>query len=409
MHWTTLAAGIPTGAAPTGPATTTDWILLAFYLGLAIGVSFLCSMLEAGILSLTKGYIASLVAAGSKAGKRLEKMKEEVDRPLAAILTLNTVAHTVGAAGAGAQILKIFGNAWVAVGSAVVTLLILVFSEIIPKSIGAAKAQQLSGFTAIGIQVMIWITLPLLIPLGWIAKLFGGEHKPRLSRAEVQSIAEMGLSDGALNRNESKTISNLLKLSQVLTEDVMTPRPVVQALQQDRRVSDVMTAFPKFRFARMPVYSDTIDHVTGVVLRHRILRAAADGRGGEPLSSLADPVGTVTEDLPVGEVLNRLIKERSHLFMVADRFGGTAGVVTLEDCIETLLGVEILDETDTVADMRQLARRRVEKLRKDQEHQEASARGQDKKSGEADTPSALDVATKLQASDAAADVRPGED
>ena len=397
MHWTTLAAGIPTGAAPTGPATSTDWFLLFFYLGLAIGVSFLCSMLEAGILSISKGYIASLVSAGSKSGERLAKMKDEVDRPLAAILTLNTVAHTVGAAGAGAQILKIFGNAWVAAGSAIVTLLILVFSEIIPKSIGAAKANQLAGFTALGIQVMIWITLPLLIPLGWIAKLFGGEHKPRLSRAEVESIAEMGLSDGALNREESKRIRNLLRLGNVLVEDVMTPRPVVFGLQQDLTVEAVMAQYPKLRFARMPIYSETIDQITGLALRHRIMRAAAEGRGGEALSGIAEPVAYVDEDTPVGEVLNRCIKERAHLFVVHDKFGGTAGVVTLEDCIETLLGVEIVDETDTVADMRQLTRRRVKELREQKEHQVSEE-------GSGGKGSAAQAAVDVQARQAMGDV-----
>lgn len=365
-HLMTLAAG-GFSADPNvvlGEASTFDWIMLGVYLALAVGVSFLCSLLEAGLLSISAGYVGSLEAEGSKTGKRLAAFKQSIDRPLAAILTLNTVAHTVGAAGVGAQSLKIFGNEWVAATSAVVTLLILVFSEIIPKSLGAANAQKLAPFTATTVQLMIWLTIWLVVPLQWISGLFGGGHKEALSRAEVASMAEIGLADGALEAGESRVIRNLMGLSEVLVDDVMTPRPVAFALPEGLTVGEAVEKHSPMKFSRIPIYRENLDHCTGVVTRASILHAHAEGRLEETISALATPAPRVVHDMDVSKLLRTLIEEHQHLALVTDEFGSIDGLVTLEDCLETLLGVEIVDETDGHPDMRELARELNRKRKK---------------------------------------------
>ncbi len=361
-----LAAVVPSGAGDTDAvATTTDWVLLFLYLALALGVSFLCSLLEAGILSVPQSHVELLAKEGKASGKRLKRMKANIDRPLAAILTLNTIAHTVGAAGVGAQILVIFGSGSVAIGSAIVTLLILVFSEIIPKSLGAAHAKGLAPLNSLLIQIMIWGTLPLLIPLQWISGFFGGGHNVAVTRDEVAITADLGLSAGVLDHGESRVIRNLLRLSQVRVHDIMTPRPVMFTLPQDQTVAQVMDRHGRLRFSRIPIHAGDNDRITGFVTRHKILTAHGLDQHDLPLSALADSLEAVPEDMNVAELLNRMVKQQEHLLLVKDEFDGTAGVVTLEDCIETLLGVEIVDETDTVEDMRQTARALNERRREE--------------------------------------------
>ena len=360
----TLAAVVPTGSgADLGDPTTFDYTMLGVYLFLAVGVSFLCSLLEAGLLSISAGYVGSLEAEGSKTGKRLAAMKASIDRPLAAILTLNTVAHTVGAAGVGAQSLKIFGSQWVAVTSAIITLIILVFSEIIPKSLGAANAQKLAPFTATTVQLMIWLTIWLVIPLQYISGFFGGGHKEALSRAEVASMAEIGLADGTLEAGESRVIRNLIGLSEVLVDDVMTPRTVAFALPEELTVRGAVEDHGPMAFSRIPVFRENLDHCTGIVTRTGILQAHAEGRLDQPLSELASPVPRVSHGLDVSKLLRTLIEENQHLALVTDEFGSTDGLITLEDCLETLLGVEIVDETDGHEDMREKARELMKKRR----------------------------------------------
>ncbi|MEM9883797.1 MAG: hemolysin family protein [Planctomycetota bacterium] len=360
---TLLAAGPIAAGAPARDATAGDWVMLGVYLTLAIGVSFLCSMLEAGLLSVPASHVEVMARENRRGGARLRAMKRQIDRPLAAILTLNTVAHTVGAAGTGAQILVIFGNRWVALGSAVVTLLILVFSEIIPKSFGAAHAKRLAGFTAYAVQGLIWITLPLLIPLQWVSRWFGGGHGATLTRDEIAVTAELGHSAGILKPQESRVIRNLLRLGSITVEDVMTPRPVVLMLQRDRTVAEVFDEHGRLRFSRIPVYGKDRDDVTGHVTRFALHQARHEGHGDAPLLDLAQPLGDALEADTVADTLDRLIRDQQHLLRVRDEFGGTAGLVTLEDCVETLLGVEIVDETDTAEDMREAARRLLERRR----------------------------------------------
>ena len=359
-----ILLAIPTSMdSPSRDATVTDWWLLVIYLALALGVSFLCSLLEAGILSLPRSYVRLMAEQGRVGGKRLTLMKENIDRPLAAILTLNTIAHTIGAAGVGAQILVIFGSAAVAIGSAVVTLLILVFSEIIPKSLGAAHAKRLAGFTALTIHGMILLTLPLVIPLQWLSNRLRGKGEMAVTRDEVMFTAELGRLAGQIDASESRVIRNLLGMRRVPVEDIMTPRTVMFMLHRDRAVEDVIAAFPRLRFSRIPIYAEDTDHVVGQVTRFQINTAYYAGQGGTTIGELANPLGRIHEDRSVARTMEQMVEQQQHMLLVVDDFDAPVGLVTQEDCIETLLGVEIVDETDTVEDMREAARRLMSRRR----------------------------------------------
>jgi CBS domain containing-hemolysin-like protein len=352
----TLAAVAPAASdAVSRDATQWDWVLLGVYLALAIGVSFLCSMLEAGLLSLPQSHVELMAREGRRGGKRLKRMKQNIDRPLAAILTLNTVAHTIGAAGVGAQILIIFGNGAVAIGSVIVTLLILVFSEIIPKSIGAAKARSLAPFTALAIQVMIWVTYLLLIPLQWISSKLGGGHVNAMTREEVAVTAELGHTAGVIGQDEVGVIRNILGLRKIPVSQIMTPRPVVFALPAGQTVQQVLDEHQPLPYTRMPVIEQDKDHVLGYVTRPALLQARHEGQTQATMADLQKPLGEIDDSLTVMETFNQLVRSRRHLLRVVDKFGGTAGVVSLEDCIETILGKEIVDETDTAPDLRAVA------------------------------------------------------
>ncbi|MEM1330952.1 MAG: CNNM domain-containing protein [Planctomycetota bacterium] len=333
--------------------------LLIFYAVIAVGVSFLCSLLEAGILSLSRSYVESLAAKGSKSGRRLKAMKESIDRPLAAILTLNTVAHTVGAAGVGAQAAVVFGSAAVGIASAVMTLLVLVFSEIIPKTLGAIHAKPLAPFTAFTTQALIILCLPIVIPLEWLNKLIGrpGEGES-VSRAELLATIRLGGTSGALADREYRVATNLISMASVKLGEVMTPRTVVFALDGSITVGDVMNEHHPVRFARVPIYDESIDKVIGYATRFALNNAMLANERGKPLSELAEPMIVLPEAGTVSDALEELIHKQQHIALLVDEYGGTAGIVTLEDLIETLLGTEIIDETDLVADMRELAKQR---------------------------------------------------
>ena len=329
--------------------------MLLFYLLLALGVSFLCSMTESGLLSLSRSRVAALVKSGRRSGRLLEGMKENVDRPLAGILTLNTIAHTVGAAGVGAQSLIVFGDAWVAASSAVLTLLILVFSEIIPKTIGVVYAGPLAPFTAYTVTGMIWLTYPLVVAFQALSGAISRGREDRMTREEFALIAELGQTEGAIFEQEYRVIHNLLRLRKVRVHEIMTPRTVAFMLQKDETVADVLAAHRPLRFARIPLYDADKDDPLGFVYRPELYEADDAGRGGERLETLMKPVHAVPETVTVSDVLHQFVDRGEQLFIVVDEHGGTAGLVTLEDAIETLLGAEIVDERDSVADMRQLA------------------------------------------------------
>lgn len=341
----------------TGRAENLGRMLL--YAGAALVFSFLCSVAEAVLLSVSPAYLASRAQGGSRAARLLEKVKTDIDRSLAGILTLNTIAHTVGAGGAGAEAAIYFGDQYVGVAMVVLTLLILFVSEIVPKTLGAVYWRQLAEPTAWFIQILVWGLYPLI----WLSEkltrlITGGREIHAPSREEIAAMAEISEDHGQLDARESRILRNLFRFSELRVEDIMTPQTVVLALPQHLAVSEVMKLHPDLPFSRIPIYGDNRDDVTGFVLKTEILLAELQGHGEDPLEDLARDVRAVSENASLEHAMDELLENRVHLLVVFDEYGGLAGVVTLEDVVETLIGIEIVDEADKIDDMRQLARRK---------------------------------------------------
>ena len=333
--------------------------LLIVYAVVAIAISFLCSLLEACLLSLPRSFVEAMAERGSRAGYRLRAMKKNIDRPLAAILTLNTVAHTAGAAGVGAQAAVVFGSAAVGIAGAVMTLLILVLSEIIPKTLGAVHAKALAPAAAVIIRAMIFLCLPLIWVLEWVnRRLKPHGHEERLSRHELISTLRMGHASGAMRPREYTIASNLIALSSIPLAGVLTPRTVVFSLPHDLTVGEAIRRHPAIRFARIPVYAGPTDHVVGYVPRFAIHAAHSDGNDSTTLADLIKPIPVLPDLATVGQTLDTFVRDKLHIALVVNEHGSMAGIVSLEDLLETLLGEEIIDENDPAADMRELARRR---------------------------------------------------
>ena len=331
-------------------------ILLTFYLLLAICVSFLCSLLESVILSVTPAYIAVKSKEPGKTGLRLANLKSQIDRPLAAILTLNTIAHTLGAAGVGAQVAALYGNSYVAIASGLLTFIILVFSEIIPKTLGAVYWKKLAPFAALTISILIKISYPFVILSEKISSLLGGSNLQKVTREEMIMTAEIGADEGTLKRKESLIIRNLLMLDKIEVTDIMTPRSVVFGLEKNVTVGEVFKGQKTIRFSRIPVFNETMDNIEGFLLRYKLMEAYSQDLDSLTLDKFMKPVHTVPENASVSSCLDQFIKRKEHMFIVIDEYGVTSGIITLEDAVETLLGVEIVDEFDSVEDMRKYAR-----------------------------------------------------
>ncbi len=329
--------------------------LLFIYLFLAVFISFMCSLLEAVILSITPSFINTEVNNGKKYAKILKKLKEEIDRPLAAILTLNTIAHTVGAAGVGSEVNKIYGDELVAVASGVLTFVILIFSEIIPKTLGAGNWKSFAPFTAYCIRFMILILYPIVSLTEIISDLVGGKRKNNFTREEMIATAEIGVGHGALRKKESNIIKNLLMLDNIYVSDIMTPRSVVMVLPLEMTVEEIIETHKPIRYSRIPVFKGNMDNIEGVVHRYQILEASSNDQDKLTLRELITGLHSVPEDISVSACLDQLIHRNDHIFLVVDKYGSTSGIVTLEDAIETLLGVEIVDEFDSVTDLRAYA------------------------------------------------------
>ncbi|MEM8486063.1 MAG: hemolysin family protein [Bacteroidota bacterium] len=331
--------------------------LLLFYVGLAIGVSFLCSIMEAVILSVTPSYVAALEKDGNPVGTTLREMKAKIDRPLATILSWNTVANTMGAAGAGAQAAIVFESISVGVFSAILTLLILVFSEIIPKTLGALHWRILAPFVVKILKPAMFISMPLILLSDGITHLLTRNRvKATISREEFTALAEMGQKEGVFEENESRILKNLFRFASILVKDIMTPRIVVYALPVDKTIDEVVAEGKDFRFSRIVVYRENRDQVIGYVLKDQILLKAAQGKGNQPLENLMREITVVPDTMPLSALFERLTGRLDHIAMVVDEYGGFAGIVTMEDIVETLLGMEIVDEADAVTDMQELAR-----------------------------------------------------
>ena len=341
--------------------------LLISYFFLALGVSFVCSLLEAVILSVTHSHIGTLVKKTPKKGKMLQALKDDINRPLAAILTLNTIANTVGAAGMGAQALNVYGSNAVAIASAVLTFSILIFSEILPKTLGAYFCRSLAIPSAYIIRFLMVIAFPFV----WLSNSLSNSintNEDKVSREEITAMAEMGEDEGSIDEHESDIIENLFRLKEIQIEDILTPRSVIYAFEDNKTVGNIMDSSEDIIFSRIPVFRENIDNIIGMVYKDTVLETMADDYFEKTMADIVEPVDSVYETESVESVLNKFTRNRSHMFIVKDEFGGTTGIVTLEDCIETLLGVEIMDESDEVADMRKLAKDQQRQKKRSQDN-----------------------------------------
>ncbi len=335
-----------------------DAFLLLLYVVLALFFSFLCSVAEATLLSITPSYIAGLRDTNPKKAEQLRRLKEDnIDQSLAAILTVNTIAHTVGAIGAGSKATAVFGSAWFGVFSVVMTLLILFLSEIVPKTLGAVYWRQLAGMTGFFVNLLIKSMYPLIVISEKLTKLIsGGKKLHDFSRDEFVAMAGIGREQGMINDRESKIIRNLFLFKSVEASTVMTPRIVVSALQKDLTVEQALSDPAKALFSRLPIYSNDMDSVVGFVLREDLLVAKSLGQGQRQLTEFRRDIVAVIASTPLSRLMETLLEQRQHIALVVGEYGETKGLVTLEDVVETLLGIEILDEGDKVDDMQKLAR-----------------------------------------------------
>ncbi len=339
-----------------------DIVMLIAYVLLALLFSFLCSIAEAVLLSITPSYIEEQKEKNPKRAALLKRLKQDnVDRSLAAILTLNTIAHTVGAIGAGAKATVVFGSAWFGVFSAAMTLMILFLSEIVPKTIGAIYWPKLVGATVVFVRTLIVI----LFPIVWISEkmtkfISRGKNLHIFSRDEFVAMAKVGEQSGQIDDNEARIIKNLFRFGSLNVTDIMTPRTVIAALSEDTLVADASEYVAKIPFSRIPIYKKDIDDITGFVLRDDVLLRDNQERGSEALKTLRREILIVPESVALTGLLENFLKGRQHIAIVVDEYGGTIGLVTLEDLVETLMGLEIVDEMDTVVDMRVLARKKWE-------------------------------------------------
>ena len=332
--------------------------LLILFLFLAIGVSFLCSILEAVLLSVSDSFIAMMAESDNPVAEPLRGLKDDIDRPLAAILSLNTIAHTVGAAGVGAQAQLIWGEASLTIVSAVLTLLILLLSEIIPKTLGARYWRKLIYPSVKTLQVLV----VLLAPLVWLCLKFtramgDSAHSVSFSREEFAAMASRGAEEGVLEEDEATAFKNLILFESLTAHDVMTPRTVVFSLAGDMNVFDAVEASSRKHFSRMPIYGEHNEDILGYVLKIDLFLAAARDEEDKCVIDLKRDILTISETLPLKEVFSRMMDRQEHICMLVDEYGGFSGLVSMEDIVETLLGQEIMDEVDTTKDMQILARR----------------------------------------------------
>ena len=336
---------------------------LIVYFFTALVVSFICSLLESVLLSVSHAHIAVLIKEGKSRGRIMASLKENINRPLSAILTINTIANTVGAAGVGAQTYSVFGSGWVALSSFILTLSILFFSEIIPKTLGANYTKSLVGLTAYVTRGLIFVVFPMVIVGEKISKSFnkGDSDKSKASREELIAMAELSEDEGAIDSQEGDIIENLMKLDNISAEEVMTPRSVMFALSQRDTVGEVVDKYSPLVFSRIPIYENSLDQIIGFVHRYDLVNKQAEDKFDVEMHKLMEPVHSVGDKDSVSDILDQFVKRRQQIFIVSDEFGTTTGLITLEDAIETLLGVEIVDEHDSVVDMRKLATAKLKK------------------------------------------------
>lgn len=335
--------------------------LLILYGVLSIAFSFLCSILEAVLLSVTPTFVSVKVNEGKKYAHRLKKLKEDIDEPLITILTVNTIAHTVGAILVGVQAEKTFGSGNNSVGivSAVMTLLILVLSEIIPKSIGANYWQQLARFATRSIYVLMF---PLKVTgILWLLQrttsLIGkSSHHTNVSREDFHAMADLAQEEGVFHESESMVIKNIIDFQKVEAKDIMTPRTVIKMAPENMKIREFYDKNAKLKYSRIPVYKYTPDDISGYFLKDELFESIIDGKGEETLKTIAREMLVAERETPIKDLFDKLVENQEHIALVVDEYGSVSGIVSQEDIIETLLGMEIVDESDSHEDLQVLAR-----------------------------------------------------
>ena len=328
---------------------------IAVLLFFIVTICFVCALLEAVFMSITPAFVALSVKEGRQFGRLLDHLKENVNKPITAILTLNTVASTLGSAALAAMVYKLYGDTAVTVASVLLTILILIFCEIIPKILGSTYWKELSPLAAYAIQIIIILLFPIVWLSETLSKLFHEPEGAMVTREEMIVTAEIGVEEGAIHKKESAIIKNLLTLNSLFVSDVMTTRSVFFALDCDMSVEDAHLKHKPIRFSRIPVYDTTLDNIIGMTMRYRIHEALSNDQHDLKIREITTPIQSVPERMTVAAVLDLLIKRKEHLALAVDEYGIVTGLVTLEDAVETLLGVEIVDELDSVTDMRQFA------------------------------------------------------
>ncbi|ASP39604.1 hemolysin [Bacterioplanes sanyensis] len=333
-------------------------LLIVFAL-LSIVVSFICSVLEASLLSLTPSYIAGLKESRPTLHLRLARLKDALDQPLAAILTLNTIAHTIGAAGVGAQVTKLYGDAYLGAASAVMTLLILVLSEIVPKSLGARYWRQLSPMLPPVLNTMILLLKPFIWLSDILLRLLGSHDHAADLRSEIKAMATLGNELGQLDKDEERAIANILDLHEIRVKDIMVPRTVCTIMSPNDTIENAKRFSRKQPFSRFPVLDNEQEPV-GILLRQELYFEEKDPE--RSIRSLLKPAHVVLDQMNAEQAMGLLLRERQQMLLVYDEYGAWQGLITMEDILETILGHPILDETDTITNMRRFARRRWQYL-----------------------------------------------
>lgn len=330
---------------------------LITYMLLALVVSSICSVLEATLFSTPITFINTLEQQGAKGAARLKKLKTDIDRPISAILIVNTIANTVGASLVGAEAAKLFQSTGVGVVSGLFTFLILVFSEIIPKTIGSNYWRNLAVPASAVIQGMIYITYPIVWLMEKFTHLLTDDSAPSVSREEVVAMVSTGAEEGVLEKEENKMIQNLLKLDDVTAHEIMTPSSVVTMAESSQTIREFYNSDDFAKFSRIPLYEEeNDDYITGYVLKQEILEKLAQDKFNIKLKDLARPILSFNEDESVSNIWEKLLEKKEHISVIIDEYGSMRGIVTMEDVIETMLGFEIVDEKDEVVDMQELAK-----------------------------------------------------
>ncbi|RXJ87082.1 CNNM domain-containing protein [Arcobacter sp. CECT 8985] len=343
-------------------------LILLFFL--VIGTSFLCSVLESIVLSTTISYISVMEEKSPTTGKLLKKLKSDIDVSISSILIINTIANTLGATAIGVQAQNVFEghSQLVMLISIILTFMILFFAEIIPKTIGAVYWKELAPIAARLINIFVFITYPIILITQFVTKKISKNSTScdSFSREELIHSTLLSEEEGVIGDLESDIIENTLSLNAIKIKDILTPRSVVYAVQKDTLIKDILEDKRTYKFSRVPVYDDSIDNIIGVVLTKKLFKQAIKDKN-VPIENIMTSVFTLNENIPVGKALNKFIQKKEHMFIVLDNYDQTEGLVTLEDCIETLLGLEIMDELDTTADMRRLALNKMKAKRKEKE------------------------------------------